>query len=63
MQVLSPEGDTYFFQIQAGVLQGDTLAPLLFILSLDYAMRNATTNSQETGFTLNPRCSSSTLLQ
>ena len=45
-QVLSPDGDTEFFQIQAGILQGDTLAPLLFILSLDYAMRKATTNSQ-----------------
>ena len=57
-QVLSPDGDTDFFQIQAGVLQGDTLAPILFILSLDYVMRNATTNPQETGFTLNPRRSS-----
>ena len=57
-QVLSPDGDTDFFQIQAGVLQGDTLAPLLFILSLDYAMRNVTTNPQETDFILNPRRSS-----
>ena len=57
-QVLSQDGDTDFFQIQAGVLQGDTLAPLLFILSQDYAMRNANTNPQETGFTLNPRRSS-----
>ena len=54
-QVLSPDGDTEFFQIQAGILQGDTLAPLLFILSLDYAMRKATTNPQETGFTRNLR--------
>ena len=46
-QVLSPDGDTEFFQIQAGVLQGDTLAPLLFILALDYAMKKATTNPQD----------------
>ena len=52
-QVLSPDGDTDFFQIKAGVLQGDTLASFLFILALDYAMRKATTNPQETGFTLN----------
>ena len=41
-QVLSPDGDTEFFKILAGVLQGDTLAPFLFILALDYAMRIAT---------------------
>ena len=54
-QVLSPDGDTDFFVIQAVVLQGDTLAPLLLILGLDYAMRKATLNPQETGFTLTPR--------
>ena len=53
--MLSPDGDTESFKIQAGVLQGDTLAPLLFILALDYAMRKATINPQETGFTLNNR--------
>ena len=38
VQVLSPDGDTEFFEILAGDLQGDTLAPFLFIISLDYAM-------------------------
>ena len=33
-QVLSPEGDTDFFNIYAGVLKGDTLAPYLFIVAL-----------------------------
>ena len=56
-QVLSPDGDTDFFSIQAGVLQGDTLAPLLFILALDYVMRIATINPEETGFTLTRRLS------
>lgn len=56
-QVLSPDGETDFFKISAGVLQGDTLAPLLFILALDYAMRKATSNPQQTGFTLHPRLS------
>ena len=40
-QVLSPDGDTDFFEILAGVLQGDTLAPYLFIIALDYTMRQA----------------------
>ena len=31
-QVLTPDGDTEFFEILAGVLQGDTLAPFLFII-------------------------------
>jgi len=48
-QVLSP--DTAFFAILAGVLQGDTLTPYLFIICLDYAMRIATDNDAEIGFT------------
>ena len=51
-QVLSPDGDSGFFEILAGVLQGDTLAPYLFIISLDYAMRIATDNRTDLGFTL-----------
>ena len=38
--VRSPDDDTEFFDIVAGVLQGDTLAPFLFILCLDYASGN-----------------------
>ena len=34
--VHSPDSDTGFFDIVAGVLQGDTLAPFLFIIYLDY---------------------------
>ena len=33
--VPSPDGDTKFFYIIAGVLQGDTLAPFIFIICLD----------------------------
>ena len=40
-RVRSPDGDTDFFQILAGVLQGDTLAPFLFIITLDYALKKA----------------------
>jgi len=32
-------GETDFFQIVAGVLQGDTLAPFLSVVALDYALR------------------------
>ena len=33
VKVCSPDGDTDYFEIVAGVLQGDTLAPYLFIIS------------------------------
>ena len=38
-KVVSPDGDTDIFDIQAGVHQGDTLAPFLFIIVLDYVLR------------------------
>src|SRR6188508_2060418 len=34
--VSTPDGDTESFSINTGVLQGDTLAPFLFIITLDY---------------------------
>ena len=37
--VRSPNGDTEFFDILAGVLQGDTSAPFLFVICLDYVLR------------------------
>ena len=39
--VRSPNGDTAFFEITTGVLQGDTLAPFLFILCLDYIFKTS----------------------
>lgn len=38
-RVITPDGETEYFQITAGVLQGDTLAPYLFATVLDYVMR------------------------
>ena len=38
-RVLTPDGETELFDILAGVLQGDTLAPYLFAIVLDYVMR------------------------
>ena len=38
INVSSLDGDTDFFHIVAGVLQGDTLTPYLFIICLDYML-------------------------
>ena len=54
-KVLSPDGETDLFNIQAGVLQGDTLAPYLFVIVIDYVMRTAIGESTEMGFTIHPR--------
>ena len=35
MEFIYPDGDTDFFDIVAGVLQVDKLAPYLFIICLD----------------------------
>ena len=39
VKVHSLDGDTDYFNIVAGVLQGDTLAPYLFITCLDDVLR------------------------
>ena len=55
-KVISPDGETEDFEITAGVLQGDTLAPFLFVIVLDYALRKAIGGKEEElGFTLKPR--------
>ena len=41
VKVRSPDGDTEYFDIVAGVLQGDTLAPYLFIICLDYVLKRS----------------------
>ena len=40
-KVCFPDGDTDYFDIVAGILQGDTLAPYLFIICLDYVLRTS----------------------
>ena len=37
--ILTPDGETPYFSIKAGILQGDTLAPFLFIILVDYVLR------------------------
>lgn len=39
--VQTKEGPTDTFSTSSGVLQGDTLAPLLFLLAIDYVLRRA----------------------
>ena len=46
-KVISPDGETDMFDITAGVLQGDTLAPFLFVIVLDYALRKAMCGKEE----------------
>ena len=42
-----------FFTILAGVLQGDTLAPFLFIVCLDYILRTSLDKIKDKGLILN----------
>ena len=39
VKVRSPDGNTEYFDIVAGVLHGDTLAPYLFIICLEYVLK------------------------
>ena len=52
VKVRSPDGDTEYFDIVARVLQGDTLAPYLFIICLDYVLRTLIDKIRENGFEL-----------
>ena len=44
--------ETDYFNIVAGVLQGDKLAPYLFNICLDYVLRTTIDNIRENGFEL-----------
>lgn len=44
-KVVTPDGDSEEFVNQAGVMQGDTLAPFLFIIILHYALRKVITRA------------------
>ena len=52
VKVRSPEGDIDFFESVVRVLQGDTLAPYLFIICVDYVLRTSIDLMKENGFTL-----------
>ena len=52
VKVRSPDGDTYYFSIVAGVMQGDRLASNLFIICLDYLLRTSIDKIKENGIEL-----------
>ena len=55
-KILSPDGDTEFFDTLAGVLQGDALAPYLFAIVIHYTMRQAVGDQElDLGFKLDKR--------
>ena len=55
VKVRLPDRDTEYFDIVAGVLQGDTLATYLFIICLDYVLRTSIDKIKENGFELTKR--------
>ena len=52
VKVRSPDGDTDYFDIVAGVMQGDTLAPHLFIICIDYVLRMSIGKMKDNDFKL-----------
>ena len=50
VKVPSPDGDRDHFEIEAGVLQRDTLAPYLFIICLDNVLKTSIDKIKENGF-------------
>ena len=53
-RVITEDGLSEAFLILAGVMQGDTLAPYLFVIVIDYIMR-VSLEGKDFGFTLHPR--------
>ena len=47
-----PDGDTDFFDIVTGNLLGDTIAPYILMMFLDYVLRSSINLIKENGFTL-----------
>ena len=52
VKVRFPDGYIDNFDIVAGLLQGDTLAPYLFIIILDYVLRTSIDKIKENRFKL-----------
>ena len=57
VKVHFPDGDTEYFDIVVGVLQGDTLTPYLFIICLDYVHRTSIDEIKDNGFKLSTESS------
>ena len=56
--ILTTDGETPAFSINAGILQGDTLAPFLFIIVVDYVLRMSVDTISNKGLEIKPRQSS-----
>ena len=56
--VLTSDGETPAFSISSGILQGDTLAPFLFIIVVDYVLRMSLDTISDKGLEIKPRRSS-----
>ena len=52
VKVRSPDGDAEYFDIVAGILQGHTLAPYLFIICLDNVLKTSIDKIKENSFEL-----------
>ena len=52
VKVSSLDGETDYFNIAASVLQGDVLAPYLFIICLDYVLRTSIDIMKDNDFKL-----------
>ena len=56
LTVMTTDGETQTFPTLAGILQGDTLAPFLFIMVVAYIMRRVSVDTiTEKGYLLHPR--------
>ncbi len=53
--VLFTDGETPPFPILAGILHGDTPAPFVFIIVVDYVLRISVDSICEKGYMLHPR--------
>ena len=54
--VQTPDGPTAAFPTTAGVLQDDTLASFLFVIVVDYVLRQSVDNIDHYGLLLGRRC-------
>ena len=52
VNIRSLDGDTDYFDIIAGVLQGEILAPYLFIICVNYVFRTTIDKMKDNGFKL-----------
>ena len=56
--VRSPDGDTPYFEVTTGILQGETVAPFLFIICLEYVLRKSLDDNKNISLTIKKRMSS-----